>query len=209
MPQQMSRMPFLGSLMPDFNLPDCDGATCDSSRFKDRPVLVAFICNHCPSVNHIIDSFSEKAKDYEALGVDVVAISANDIARHPEDGPKQMKEFSQKHDLTIPYLYDESQDVAIAFKATCTPEFFLYDRSHRLVYRGQYDESRPGNNVPVTGADLTSAVNDIVAGYTVRVRQKPAVGCSIAWKPENALVATARGVAARRISSIKSLQGSF
>lgn len=180
-----SKMMLLGSLLPEFELPDYDGTMVASDRFQDRPLLVVFLSNTCPVVAHIIDKLADKARDYQALGVGVVAISSNDAAQQPEADPEHMKSFAQEHVLSVPYLYDETQHVALSFKAACTPDFFFYDRTHRLVYRGQFDDSRPGNDAPVTGADLTAAINDIVSGNDVQSRQLPSFGCAIVWKEEN------------------------
>jgi thiol-disulfide isomerase/thioredoxin len=158
-----------------------------SDEFSGSPAfLVVFICNHCPFVKHIQSSLAAMAKEYQARGVATVAISSNDAVSFPEDGPAKMAEEILAASYTFPYLYDESQDVARAYGAACTPDFFLFDRAQRLVYRGQFDGSRPKNNVPVTGADLRTAFDAVLEGRPAPGDQKPSVGCSIKWKPENA-----------------------
>jgi len=180
-----STMLELGTKMPSFDLADLDGKKVSTQDFTNKPVLLMFICNHCPFVKHVISTLSDKAKEYQNKGVAVVAISANDPAQYPDDSPEKMKEFAAQHNFSFPYLYDESQEIAKQYKAACTPDFFLFDKNHTLVYRGQFDGSRPGNNVPVTGEDLTEAVNKLVAGEPVPDDQKPSMGCNIKWKPGN------------------------
>jgi peroxiredoxin len=173
----------LGTIAPGFRLPDPGGKLVALDEFKNAPaLLVAFICNHCPFVKHIREEFASFAKDYQGRGVGVVAISSNDAENYPEDGPEKMAEESKRAGYTFPYLYDESQEVAKAYRAACTPDFYLFDRNHRLVYRGQFDDSRPGNARPVTGADLRTAVDAVLAGKAVAGDQKPSVGCNIKWK---------------------------
>jgi peroxiredoxin len=177
----------LGTKAPSFRLPDPHGKVVASDEFSGSPaLLVAFICNHCPFVKHIQSSFVTFAKEYQARGAAIVAISSNDAVSFPEDGPEKMAEEILAAGYTFPYLYDESQDVARAYGAACTPDFFLFDRAQRLVYRGQFDGSRPKNNVPVTGADLRAAFDAVLEGRPAPGDQKPSVGCSIKWKPENA-----------------------
>ncbi|MFW5729607.1 MAG: thioredoxin family protein, partial [Spirochaetota bacterium] len=154
----------LGTQAPDFTLPGVDGKTVSRKQYDGKPLLVAFICNHCPFVKHIIDAFVEKATEYRKKGVGVVAINANDVDGYPEDDPEHMRVFASGHGLTFPYLFDEDQSVARAYQAACTPDFFLFDKDHKLFYRGQFDAARPGNDEGVTGADLTAAVNALVAG---------------------------------------------
>ncbi len=180
-----STMLDLGTKMPEFELPDLDGQKVSTQNFKDKPVLVMFICNHCPFVKHIAPTLADRAKEYQNKGVSVVAINANDISKYPDDSPEKMKKFAKKHHYSFPYLFDESQETAKNYKAACTPDFFLFDKNHTLVYRGQFDSSRPGNDVPVTGKDLTEAVNKLVAGEPVPQDQKPSMGCNIKWKPGN------------------------
>jgi peroxiredoxin len=177
----------LGTRAPSFRLPDPHGKVVASDEFSGAPaLLVAFICNHCPFVKHIQSSFTAMAKEYQARGSAIVAISSNDAVSFPEDGPEKMADEIQAAGYTFPYLYDESQDVARAYGAVCTPDLFLFDRQQRLVYRGQFDGSRPKNDVPVTGADLRAAFDAVLEGRLVPGDQNPSVGCSIKWKPENA-----------------------
>ena len=172
----------LGENAPDFELPAADGTTVRLSDFKDAPgLLVAFICNHCPFVQHLRVGFADFAREYAARGLAVVAINANDVATHPEDDPAAMAREAEAHHYGFPYLFDESQEVAKAFNAACTPDFFLYDREHRLVYRGQYDDSRPGGETPITGADLKRALDAVLAGDGPLAEQKASLGCNIKW----------------------------
>jgi peroxiredoxin len=180
-----STMLSLGTQAPDFSLPNVDGNTVSREDLAGKPLLVAFICNHCPFVKHVIDAFVEKAREYQKKGVKVVAISSNDIEGFPEDDPEHMKQFANERGFTFPYLYDEDQSVARSYHAACTPDFFLFDKAHKLVYRGQFDGARPGNDEPVTGEDLTVAVDAVVAGKPAPSPQKPSMGCNIKWKPGN------------------------
>jgi peroxiredoxin len=175
----------LGTPLPEFSLPDYDGTIHESGEYADTPILVAFICNHCPFVKHIVDEFARQAKDYQQNGVAVVAVSSNDIDAYPQDDPAHMKTFAEEHGFTFPYLVDENQEVARRYQAACTPDFFLFDADHRLVYRGQFDGSRPSNDVPVTGEDLADAVDRVSRGDSVPAEQTPSVGCNIKWKPGN------------------------
>lgn len=173
----------LGTAAPTFALPDTrTGATVNSSGFAGKPMLVAFICNHCPYVVHIQAQFVALANELVARGCAVVAISANDATGYPQDGPDKMAELASNLNFEFPYLYDESQDVAQAYDAACTPDFYLFDASHTLVYRGQFDASRPGNKVSVTGADLRAAAEAVLSGQAVSAEQVPSVGCNIKWK---------------------------
>lgn len=182
-----STMLELGTSLPEFELPDYDGNIHSTENLDGKPVLVIFVCNHCPYVKHIADKLSERVREYQENGVEVFAINANDIERYPDDSPEKMKAFAGKHDFSFPYLLDESQEVARAYRAACTPDPFLFDENHRLVYRGQFDGARPGNDVPVTGDDLTEAVNRMLDGEVIPEEdQIPSVGCSIKWKPGNA-----------------------
>ncbi len=175
----------LGTTAPNFNLPDPHGKHVSLNDFKAAPgVLVAFICNHCPFVKHIQKQFALLAAEYQARGLAVVAINSNDVANYPDDRPEKMAEESKIAGYTFPYLFDETQEVAKAYKAACTPDFFLFDRDHRLVYRGQFDDSRPKNGRPVTGADLRLALEAVMAGKAVSQDQRPSVGCNIKWKAE-------------------------
>ena len=172
----------LGTPAPAFKLPDPDGKTVSLSDFRGKPVLVMFICNHCPFVKHIRAELAKLGRDYQARGVGIVAISANDVANYPDDGPAKMKAEAKSAGYVFPYLYDESQAVAKAYRAACTPDFYLFDTEHRLVYRGQLDDSRPSNALPVTGKDLRAALDAVLSGKPVLPDQKPSVGCNIKWK---------------------------
>jgi peroxiredoxin len=169
---------------PGFTLPDVVSGKQFTMPETGESVgtIIAFICNHCPSVKHIISAFVDLAKNVRGRGIRVIAISSNDVARYAEDGPEEMKLYAEKHGFTFPYLYDETQDVARAFHAECTPDLFLFDGKNKLVYRGRFDESTPGNGKPVTGADLTAAVNAVIDGVGVSGQQLPSTGCSIKWK---------------------------
>lgn len=183
MAETPSTMLALGTKAPHFRLPDPRDKWVSVDDFKDAPaLLVAFICNHCPYVKHIRRGFAELAKEYQAKGVGVVAINSNDAENYPDDRPEKMAEEIKQIGYTFPYLYDESQDVAKAYRAACTPDFYLFDRDRRLVYRGQFDDSRPGNGRPVTGADLRAALDAVLAGRPVPSKQRPSVGCNIKWK---------------------------
>jgi len=187
MAETPSTMLPLGTKAPPFRLPDPHGKRVSLDDFKDAPALLAvFICNHCPYVKHIRSRFAELAKEYQAKGVGVVGINSNDVANYPDDRPEKMAEEIKQVGYTFPYLYDESQEVAKAYRAACTPDFYLFDREHRLVYRGQFDDSRPGNGRPVTGADLRAALDAVLAGRPVPSNQRPSLGCNIKWKRGNA-----------------------
>ncbi|MEM7360959.1 MAG: thioredoxin family protein [Pseudomonadota bacterium] len=180
-----STMQALGSPMPNFSLPDVadDNRLVDSQQLTGKPVLVMFICNHCPYVIHIIEALSELSNEYQAQGCAIIAISSNDVETYPQDGPEKMQDFARQYRFVFPYCYDESQQVAKEFDAVCTPDFFLYDADHRLAYRGQFDASRPGNSVPVTGAELRQALQAVSAGQAVPEVQVASIGCNIKWKP--------------------------
>jgi peroxiredoxin len=181
-----STMSPLGTKAPAFTLPDAQGRTVKSADFKDAPaLLVMFICNHCPFVKHVAPALAQLGRDCAKKGLAVVAINANDIATHPGDAPPKMAEEAKARGYTFPYLFDETQEVAKAYGAACTPDFFLFDKDRRLVYRGQLDDSRPGNNLPVTGRDLRAAIDAVLAGRPVPPQQKPSIGCNIKWKPGN------------------------
>ncbi len=174
----------LGTQAPDFTLPDINGRMISRDHFGDAPaLLVAFWCNHCPYVQHVRSHFTTLAAEYMKRGVAVFAINANDPQAYPDDSPARMKEVARELCYTFPYLYDESQAVAKAYRAACTPDFFVFDRQKKLVYRGQMDDSRPGNGIPVTGRDLRAALDAALAGKPVSGRQKSSLGCSIKWKP--------------------------
>jgi peroxiredoxin len=176
----------LGMQAPDFRLPDTDGKTVSLSDFTSAPaLLVAFICNHCPFVKDVQAAFTELARDYQARGVAIIGISSNDVAAFPEDGPAHMKEEKAAVGYPFPYLYDESQEVARAYRAACTPDFFVFDKNRRLVYRGQMDASRPANGKPNDGRDLRAALDAVLAGKTPSSDQVPSIGCNIKWKPGN------------------------
>jgi peroxiredoxin len=176
----------LGTVAPDFRLPDPDGKIVSLTAFEDAPaLLVLFVCNHCPYVKHIRAGLAEVGREYQKRGVAVVAISANDVANYPQDAPDKMKEEAKAAGYTFPYLYDESQAVAQAFRAACTPDIFLFDKNRKLVYRGQFDDSRPGNGRPVTGKDLRAALDAVLSGKPVPEQQTPSVGCNIKWKAGN------------------------
>ncbi len=174
----------LGTKAPDFRLPDTQGKLVSLEDFKNAPaLLVVFMCNHCPFVKHILDGLVGLIKDYQAKGVAVVGVNSNDAANYPEDRPEMMAKVAKQKGFTFPYLYDEAQDVAKAYHAACTPDFFLFDKQRKLVYRGQMDDSRPGNGVPVTGTDLRAALDAVLEGKPVPTKQKPSMGCNIKWKP--------------------------
>ena len=179
-------MAALGVEAPDFVLPDTDGRTVALDDFADAPgLLVVFMCNHCPFVKHIREELARSVKRYQEKGLAVVAISSNDAQAFPEDGPALMAREVEEFGYTFPYLFDETQSVAKAYKAACTPDFFLFDHERRLVYRGQFDGSRPGNDVPVTGADLDAAVDALTEGDPISPDQRPSIGCNIKWKVGN------------------------
>ena len=177
----------LGTAAPDFALPDVvSGNTVTLADFKNSSaLLVAFLCNHCPYVKHIQAGLTQLAKDMQARGVGVVAISANDVANYSDDSPEKMREEARRAGYTFPYLYDESQSVALAYRAACTPDFFLFDGAQRLVYRGQMDDARRANALPVTGKSLRAAVDAVLSGKPVDAKQIPSLGCNIKWKAGN------------------------
>jgi len=179
-----SRMRPLGIPAPDFSLADTvSGRTLSLGDFKGRRALVVmFICNHCPYVKHVQDGLVQLGKDYEKKDVALVAINANDAAAYPEDAPDRMAAEAKAKDYRFPYLHDETQEVAKAYQAACTPDFFVFDAARTLVYRGQFDSSRPGNGVPVTGQDLRRAIDTVLSGQSVPADQKPSVGCNIKWR---------------------------
>ncbi len=173
----------LGAPAPDFSLPDPSGA---AHTLRDvaggTGLLVMFICNHCPFVIHVRDELARIGRDAQGKGVGVAAIMSNDVANYPDDAPDKMADEAREVGYTFPYLYDETQEVAKAYHAACTPDFFLFDANLKLVYRGQLDASRPGNELPVTGEDLRAAVDAIVTGADVNPNQTPSIGCNIKWK---------------------------
>ena len=184
MAQTASTMLPLGTPAPDFSLPEpMTGKTVSLGDFQDAPaLLVMVICNHCPFVKHIRQGLVQFARDYPAKDLAIVAISANDAANYPDDSPAKIAEEAKTFGYPFPYLHDESQAVAKAYHAACTPDFFLFDASRKLVYRGQFDGSRPGNKLPVTGSDLRAAVDALLAGQPVPSAQQPSIGCNIKWK---------------------------
>ena len=187
MAETPSTMVDLGTPLPSFSLPDFNGRiVSDGDVAGSKALLVAFICKHCPFVKHIRQEFARFAREYEPKGLKVVAIAANDTKEFPEDGPEGMKQEAAEAGYTFPYLFDERQQVARAFRAACTPDLFLFDANRRLAYRGQFDGSRPKNDVPVTGADLRAAADAVLAGKPAPANQKPSVGCNIKWSPGNA-----------------------
>jgi peroxiredoxin len=175
----------LGTRAPDFSLPDTNGAMVSRNEFAGRPLLVMFICNHCPFVKHVRTKLAELGRLYQQKNVGVVGINSNNVDKYPDDSPKNMKREAAEAGYTFPYLFDQTQEAAKAYRAAYTPDFFLFDRNHRLVYRGQMDSSRPGNNVPITGKDLTAAVEAVLAGKPVSAEQRPSAGCNIKWKAGN------------------------
>lgn len=176
----------LGAVAPDFSLPNIDGTTVSLGDFQDSPaLLVMFMCNHCPFVKHVAAELARLGRDYADRGVAIVGINANDVENYAADSPEKMREEAKQQGYTFPYLYDETQEVAKAYHAACTPDFFLFDGNRRLVYRGQLDSSRPGSGIPVTGADLRTAIDAVLAGQPVAVEQRASIGCNIKWKPGN------------------------
>lgn len=177
----------LGTLAPDFNLPDVvTGETWSLANFADKKALVViFLSRHCPFVQHIKDELAKLGRDYSDRSVGIVAISANDAKTHPADAPESLAAFAQELDLSYPLLYDETQNTAKNFFAACTPDFFLFDANRKLAYRGQLDDSRPSNGLPVTGKDLRAAINKVLADEAITWEQKPSIGCNIKWKAGN------------------------
>ena len=181
-----STMLELGTQAPGFSLPDTTGKLVTLADFEDaNGLLVVFMCNHCPYVIHIRDALAAFAEEYQDQGLAVVGINSNDAANYPDDSPEKMAEEVATRGYTFPYLYDESQAVAQAYKAACTPDFFLFDADRKLVYRGQFDDSRPRNDIPVTGIDLRAAVDALLNDDEMPDEQKPSMGCNIKWKPGN------------------------
>jgi peroxiredoxin len=176
----------LGTSAPDFQLPDTNGKIVSLADFKHKAaLLVIFMCNHCPYVIHIRAGLAQLAKDYAPKNVGIVGISSNNVQTHPADGPEKMKAEAQNAGYIFPYLYDETQAVAKSYRAACTPDIFLFDKNRKLVYRGQFDDSRPGNNLPVTGKDLRTALDAVLTGKSVSENQTASIGCNIKWKPGN------------------------
>jgi|ERR1041385_6160793 peroxiredoxin len=177
----------LGTRAPDFRLRDVmSGKTVARDDLGKRSaLLMIFMCNHCPFVKHIRGELARLGRDYGPRNVAIVGISSNDVKNYPDDSPEKMAAEARGAGYTFPYLHDETQEVAKAYRAACTPDFYLFDRDQRLVYRGQLDDSRPGNGIPVTGKDLRTALDSILAGKEVPPNQKPSIGCNIKWKPGN------------------------
>jgi peroxiredoxin len=176
----------LGTKAPDFSLPNVDGRTVSLADFKGKQaLLVAFICNHCPYVKHVADGFAALAREYQGKGAAVVAINSNDAASYPADSPEQMVHEAENRGYMFPYLYDDDQSVAKAYHAACTPDFYVFDKDRKLVYRGQMDPSRPDSGIPVTGKDLRATLDAVLARKAVPADQKPSLGCNIKWKSGN------------------------
>ncbi|HEV2393833.1 MAG TPA: thioredoxin family protein [Verrucomicrobiae bacterium] len=181
-----STMLALGARAPAFRLPDTTGKSVSLDDFNGaEALLVAFICNHCPYVRHIRSGLAQVAREYMPRGAAIVGISSNDVEHYPADSPAKMAEEAKAAGYIFPYLYDETQEVAKAYRAACTPDFFLFDASQQLVYRGQLDDSRPGSSIPVTGKDLRAALDAVLGGKPVPAQQRPSIGCNIKWKPGN------------------------
>lgn len=187
MPAIESTMVELGTPAPTFLLPDAvSGETITLERFASKKaLLVIFLCPHCPFVKHVQKGLAAMARDYATAPLGIVAISSNDVAQFPEDGPDGLRQMAADLGFDFPVCYDESQECAKQYSAACTPDFFLFDGAHKLVYRGQFDSSRPGNGMPVTGGDLRAAIDAVLAGHPVTAEQKPSIGCNIKWKPGN------------------------
>ena len=176
----------LGTQAPDFRLPNVDGREVSLADFQDaKALLVIFMCNHCPYVKHLADALAAFAQEYQPQGLAVVGISSNDVANYPADSPEQMVAEADERGYSFPYLYDETQEVAKEYAAACTPDFYLFDGERMLVYRGQFDSSRPESGTPITGADLRAAVDAVLAGQAVPADQQPSIGCNIKWKQGN------------------------
>jgi peroxiredoxin len=182
-----STMLQLGTTAPDFQLPDTvSGKTLTLGDFQDKKILlVMFICCHCPFVKHIQGELAKIGHDYAGTDLGIVAISANDVEKYPDDAPEKLKEMADQLAFTFPVCYDATQEVAKAYTAACTPDFFLFDQNRALIYRGQLDESRPGSDKPLNGADLRAAINAALADKPINPEQRPSIGCNIKWKPGN------------------------
>ena len=181
-----SNMLPLGTKATDFNL--SNPVTSEMTSLNDvrgeKGTVVMFICNHCPYVKHVNEEIVRVSNDYRVVGFGFVAISSNDIEKYPEDAPAEMVKSSEKNDYSFPYLYDETQEVAKAYDAACTPDFYLFDDELKLIYRGQLDKSRPGNGIPVNGRDLREALDNVMNNHPQRIEQKPSMGCNIKWKSD-------------------------
>jgi peroxiredoxin len=187
MVKTLSTMLPLETAAPEFQLPDVvSGEIISLDTFTGKKgLLVMFVCQHCPFVKHIKSELARIGQDYQDQGLAIVAISSNDVTNHPDDSPEKLKIMAQEEGFNFPLCYDETQEVAKIYQAACTPDFFLFDGKFKLVYRGQLDDSRPSNDIPVTGQDLRTAINCVLAGEPVSSEQKPSVGCNIKWKPGN------------------------
>jgi len=184
MAQTLSNMLPLGTIAPEFSLTDTtnDQQVSLSNLKGSHGTIIAFICNHCPFVLHINAAIVQLANDYKAKGINFIAISSNDIINYPQDGPDLMKKHAKSNNYPFPYLFDATQEVAKAYDAACTPDFYLFDKALKLCYRGQLDDSRPGNGIPVTCNDLRSAINALLDNSPISEIQKPSIGCNIKWK---------------------------
>ena len=184
MAQTPSNMLPLGTIAPEFYLKDTNSG--DWFSFADlkgeKGTLVMFICNHCPFVHHVLEEILMIANDYRVQGIGIIAISSNDVVKFPQDAPGLMTEFAFQNKFEFPYLYDETQEVAKAYNAACTPDFYLFDNQDKLVYHGQLDDSRPGNGIPLSGNDLRGAIDGVIYNRTINPNQKPSMGCNIKWK---------------------------
>jgi peroxiredoxin len=187
MARTLSTMLPLGTKAPNFSLKDVvSNQLIYLEIFKNKKaLLVMFICQHCPFVKHVQQELAKLGQDYTKEGLGMVAISSNDVANYPDDSPANLKAMAQELGFNFPVCYDETQGIAKAYTAACTPDFFLFDANYQLIYRGQLDDSRPGNNIPVTGQDLRAAIDNILAGKSINSEQKPSIGCNIKWKPGN------------------------
>lgn len=187
MAETPSTMLPLGTKAPDFTLSDVvTGQPLSLQDAKsDIATVVVFICNHCPFVKHILDGLVQVAQEYTSKGVAFIAISTNDVEAFPQDSPEKMKALAQEKEFPFPYLYDETQEIAKVYKAACTPDFYIFDKNLACVYRGQFDDSRPSNNIPVTGKDVRAALDNLLAGKPVNEDQRASIGCNIKWKPGN------------------------
>ncbi len=173
----------LGTKAPDFSLANVDGTTVSLGDFAGaKATLIIFMCNHCPFVIHVAPELAKLARDYQAKGVAVIGINSNDVSTHPADSPERMVHEVEERGYTFPYLFDETQEVAKAYHAACTPDFFLFDKDQKLVYRGQLDDSRPDSGIPLSGKDLRAALGQVLAGQTPPAEQKPSIGCNIKWR---------------------------
>lgn len=184
MAQTPSNMLPLGTKAPDFLLPNTNGnfPISYADVQGDKGTLVIFMCNHCPFVLHVVEEIVRISNDYMVEGIGIVAISSNDIEKYPQDGPEKMREFAFQNNIDFPYLYDASQAIAKAYDAACTPDFYLFDKNNALYYRGQLDDSRPNNGIPVSGSDLRNAIDSLLYNRVLNPIQKPSIGCNIKWK---------------------------